>query len=154
MACKVLGVSGTGFGHKSLNPARDLTLKDALMDFVLDQLAKGRRFRVLKELMVKRGKSRSITCDNGTEFTSKAMFFWSSDNLIRLQFIQPGKPAQNAFEESFNGKFRDSCLNQYGFRSLEEARQVIDEWREDYNEIRPHSPLGYQPPSVFARAVA
>ena len=70
------------------------------------------------------------------------------------QFIQPGKPTQNAFVESFNGKFRDSCLNQYWFRSLEEARKVIDEWRKDYNEIRPHSSLGYQPPSVFARAVA
>lgn len=152
------------------------------MDFVHDQLAGGRRFRVLNvvddftrecigqltdlsisgqrvarflnQLIASRGKPRSITCDNGTEFTSKAMFFWSKDHMVRLQFIQPGKPTQNAFVESFNGKFRDSCLNQYWFRSLEEARKIIDEWRTDYNEIRPHSSLGYQPPSVFARAVA
>ena len=110
--------------------------------------------RFLKELMAKRGRPRSITCDNRTELTSKAMFFWSRDNLVRLQFIQPGKPTQNGFMESFNGGFRDRCLNRYWFRSLEEVRKVIDEWRKDYIEIRPHSSLGYQPPSVFAKALA
>ena len=152
------------------------------MDFVHDQLAPGRRFRVLnivddytrecvgqlveysisgqrvarflRELMEQRGKPRSITCDNGTEFTSKAMFFWSREHKVRLNFIQPGKPTQNAFVESFNGKFRDNCLNQQWFRSIEEARSLIEDWRIDYNEIRPHSSLNYQPPSVFARAVA
>lgn len=152
------------------------------MDFVHDQLANGRRFRVLNivddfsrecvgqltafsisgqrvarflsDLLERRGKPRSITCDNGTEFTSKAMFFWSKDNQVKLNFIQPGKPTQNAFVESFNGKFRDNCLNQHWFRSIDEARELIDNWRQDYNEIRPHSSLNYQPPSVFARAVA
>ena len=73
---------------------------------------------------------------------------------VSLDFIQPGKPTQNAFVESFNGKFRDSCLNQYGFRSLNEASRVIENWRVDYNEVKPHSSLGYQPPSVFANKIA
>jgi putative transposase len=152
------------------------------IDFVHDQLSGGRRFRVLnivddctrecvgqptdlsisgyrvarflKVLMAIRGKPKSITCDNGTEFTSKAMFFWSQDSQVRLQFIQPGKPTQNAFVESFNGKIRDSCLNQYWFRTLDEARKIIDDWRKDYNDIRPHSSLNYQPPMVFAKAIA
>ncbi len=152
------------------------------LDFVHDQLAGGRRFRVLNivddysrecigqivdfsisgervarylsQLIEARGKPRSVVCDNGTEFTSKAMFFWSRDTGVKLNFIQPGKPTQNAFVESFNGKFRDSCLNQHWFRSLAEARDIIERWRQDYNNIRPHSSLGYQPPSVFARKIA
>ena len=110
--------------------------------------------RYLNEIIEGRGKPDSITCDNGTEFTSKALFFWSKDNQVKLNFIQLGKPTQNAFVESFNGKFRDSCLNQYWFRSMDEARQIINKGRKDYNEVRPHSSLGYQPPSVFASSVA
>ena len=72
---------------------------------------------------------------------------------MALDFIQPGKPTQNAFVESFNGKFRDGCLNQFWFRSLKEAEKLIEDWRIDYSEVRPHSALGYQPPSVFAEAV-
>lgn len=111
------------------------------MDFVHDQLADGRRFRIfnivddysrecigqivdtsisgyrvsrlLSDLLKTRRKPKSIVCDNGTEFTSKALFFWAKDNHVKLSFIQPGKPTQNAFVESFNGKFRDSCLNQH-----------------------------------------
>ena len=152
------------------------------LDFVHDQLAGGRRFRVLNvvddysrecigqivdlsisgervarylsQLISSRSRPRHLVCDNGTEFTSKAMFFWSRDTSVKLNFIQPGKPTQNAFVESFNGKFRDSCLNQHWFRSLEEARKTIEQWRQDYNEVRPHSSLGYQPPSVFMRKLA
>lgn len=152
------------------------------MDFVHDQLADGRRFRILNvvddftrelvgqlvetsigggrvaryldQLIEARGKPRSIVCDNGTEFTCKVMFFWSQQNAVRLDFIQPGKPTQNAFVESFNGKFRDNCLNLHWFRSMDEAREKICSWRLDYNEVRPHSSLGYQPPSVFARNAA
>ena len=133
------------------------------MDFVHDQLAGGRRFRVLNvvddysreciaqvvdtsisgqrvarcltELIESRGKPAGIVCDNGTEFTSKALFFWSRDQQVKLNFIQPGKPTQNAFVESFNGKFRDSCLNQQWFMTLAEARETIETWREDYNEV-------------------
>ena len=153
------------------------------MDFIHDQLSDGRRFRVLNivddfsrecigqladvsisgsrvahylsQLIETRGtKPVSIVCDNGTEFSCKAMFHWSQDQQIKLNFIQPGKPTQNAFVESFNGKFRDSCLNQFWFRSLAEAKTLIENWRKDYNEVRPHSALGYQPPSVFVRKLA
>ncbi len=70
---------------------------------------------------------------------------------VRLAFIQPGKPTQNAFVESLNGKFRNECLNQHWFRSLEEARQEIEQWRVHYNHVKPHSSLGYIPPVEFAK---
>lgn len=152
------------------------------MDFVADQLSNGRRFRVLNvvddysremvgqlvafsitgnqvarflsQLVEQRGKPEGITCDNGTEFTSKAMFFWSKETAIKLHFIQPGKPTQNAFVESLNGKFRDGCLNQHWFRSLEEARYEIDQWRCHYNHERPHSALRYLTPVAFANKAA
>jgi len=82
------------------------------------------------------------------------MFFWSQSRGVKLHFIQPGKPTQNAFVESFNGKFRDSRLNQQWFRDLFDARRVINEWREHYNNVRPHSSLGYLPPAVFAKQAA
>jgi putative transposase len=82
------------------------------------------------------------------------MFFWSQRRGVRLHFIQPGKPTQNAFVESFNGTFRDVCLNQYWFKTLNDARRTIKEWRQHYNEVRPHSSLGYRPPAVFAREAA
>ena len=152
------------------------------MDFVADQLSYGRRFRILNivddysrellgqltafsitglqvsrflsQIIEQRGKPRAITCDNGTEFTSKAMFFWSREARIKLNFIQPGKPTQNAFVESLNGKFRDSCLNQHWFRSLEEARDIIGSWREHYNNERPHSSLNYLTPVAFVKKAA
>ena len=97
-----------------------------------------------------RGKPATIVCDNGTEFTSKAMFFWSQATRIKLGFIQPGKPTQNAFVESLNGKFRNECLNQHWFRSLDDARKLIDAWRYQYNYVRPHSSLYCLTPVVFA----
>lgn len=152
------------------------------IDFVHDQLSCGRRFRVLNvvddysrecvgqlidvsisgqrlaryldQLAEQRSVPTTIVCDNGTELTSKAMFFWSQSRGVKLHFIQPGKPTQNAFVESFNGKFRDSCLNQQWFRDLFEARRVINKWREHYNNVRPHSSLGYLPPAVFAKQAA
>ena len=95
-----------------------------------------------------------IVCDNGTEFTSKAMFFWQKDTGVQLGFIQPGKPTQNAFVESLNGKFRNECLNQYWFKSIEEAREEIDAWRHHYNNERPHSALNYMSPVAFAAKAA
>lgn len=152
------------------------------MDFVSDQLSTGRRFRVLNivddysrellgqlvsvsisgarvtrfldELKQIKGLPKSIVCDNGTEFTSKAMFFWSKENRVTLAFIQPGKPTQNAFVESLNGKFRNECLNQHWFRSLKEAEWEINQWRYHYNHIRPHSSLGYMPPVAFKNKAA
>lgn len=93
-------------------------------------------------------------CDNGPELTSKAMFFWSKRAGVTLSFFQPGKPTQNAFGESFNGKFREYCLDLNWFASLDDARSTIDDWRHHYNHVRPHRSLGKQPPAGFARAAA
>jgi len=98
--------------------------------------------RFLDELIDQRALPPLIICDNGPEFTSKAMFFWAKERKTKLGFIHPGKPTQNAFVESLNGKFRTECLNQHWFRSLEEARREIDQWRAHYNQIRPHSSMG------------
>ena len=95
-----------------------------------------------------------LFCDNGTEFTSKAMFFWSKESGVRLGFIQPGKPTQNAFIESLNGKFRNECLNQHWFRSLDEAKWEIDKWRKHNNNVRPRSSLGHLFAVVFAQRAA
>ena len=152
------------------------------MDFVSDQLSNGRRFRVLNvvddytremvgqliafsisgkqvarflnRLLEQRDKPHQMICDNGPEFTSKALFFWQQDTGIQLGFIQPGKPTQNAFVESLNGKFRNESLNQQWFRSIEEARRMIDAWREHYNHERPHSSLNYMTPVAFANRAA
>ncbi len=127
------------------------------MDFVSDQLSDGRRFRVLNvvddfsremvgqlvsvsitgaqvarflnELFENRSAPRKIICDNGTEFTSKAMFFWSRESGVKLGFIQPGKPTQNAFVESLNGKFRNECLNRHWFRTMREAKVEVMQWQ-------------------------
>jgi putative transposase len=152
------------------------------LDFVSDQLATGRRFRVLNivddcsrecvgqlvdtsisgerlaRFLDQVGRTRklpeSIVCDNGPELTSKAMFFWSRSRKVQLHFIQPGKPTQNAFVESFNGKFHGGCLNQHWFQDLNDALSIIHEWRKHYNHVRPHSSLGYVPPAVYAKQAA
>ena len=99
-------------------------------------------------------KPKGIVCDNGTEFSSKAMHYWGRKQKVKLNFIQPGKLTQYAYVESFNGKFQDSCLNQHWFYSLKDAETTIENWRMDYNRVRPHSSLSYQPPSVFAEKSA
>ena len=111
-----------------------------------------RMARYLDQIGQSRGLPNRIVMDNGPEMTSKAMFLWSQQRGVKLHFIQPGKPTQNAFVESFNGRFRDGCLNQQWFQSLDDARRIIDAWRTDYNEIRPHSSLGYQSPATFEKA--
>ena len=152
------------------------------LDFVQDQLANGRRIRVLNivddysrtcvgqlvepsisgrrvsrfldEIGQTRQLPKTLVMDNGTEFTSKAMFFWSKRTRVKLQFIQPGKPTQNAFIESFNARFRDGCLNQHWFDDLNHARQIIRAWREHYNHERPHSSLNYLTPKMFEKLAA
>lgn len=147
------------------------------MDFVSDQLATSRRFRcltmtdlythespvievdvsltgmrvsqVLDRLKRSRGLPRAIICDNGTEFTSKAMDQWAFANKVELKFIQPGKPNQNAYCESFNSRFRDECLNTQWFGNLAEAQNNIEVWRKEFNEERPHSSLDYKTPKQF-----
>ena len=152
------------------------------VDFVGDQLADGRRFRILNiiddfsrecvgqivdtsisgarmawyltALAGDRNLPTTIVCDNGPELTSKALFFWSRQSGVKPHFIQPAKPTQSAFVESFNGTMRHHCLNQLWFRSLEEARDQIEAWRRHYNEERPHSSLGFKPPRLFAERAA
>ena len=97
-----------------------------------------------------RGLPERIVCDNGSEFTSRAFDAWAYSRDIRIDYIQPGKPVQNCFIESFNGTFRDECLNLHWFLSLTDARMVIERWRQDYNRVRPHSALGDLPPAEFA----
>ncbi len=91
-----------------------------------------------------------IVSDNGTEFTSYAIFAWAKDHKIDWHYIMPGKPMQNGYVESFNGKMRDELLNETLFFSLDQARQMIAAWMEDYNTARPHSALAYQTPAAFA----
>jgi putative transposase len=147
------------------------------LDFVSDQLGNGRRFRLLnviddfnseclaavpdfslsglrvtrelEAIIAIRGKPAMIISDNGTELTSNAVLRWAADQGIEWHYIAPGKPMQNAFVESFNGRLRDECLNEHVFTTLAEARWIVEAWRVDYNTVRPHGRLGRLPPAVF-----
>ena len=110
--------------------------------------------RVLDRMASERGLPETIVVDNGPEFRGRALAAWSEERGVRLEFIQPGKPVQNAYIESFNGRLRDECLNANWFTSLSDARGKIETWRQDYNEHRPHSSLNYLPPAEFARIAA
>src|SRR5437870_3141378 len=110
--------------------------------------------RVLDRIASERGLPEAIVLDNGPEFRSRALGAWSEERGVRLEFIQPGKPVQNAYVESFNGRLRDECLNANWFTSLSDARRKIEAWRQDYNQQRPHSSLDYVPPAEFARTRA
>jgi putative transposase len=91
-----------------------------------------------------------IVSDNGTELTSNAILRWQQDHGVEWHYIAPGKPMQNGFVESFNGRLRDECLNEHLFTNLNEARNIIEEWRIDYNTTRPHSSLNGLTPTEFA----
>ena len=106
--------------------------------------------RELTALIERRGKPGMIVSDNGTEFTSNAMLAWAQENKIDWHFIAPGKPMQNGFCESFNGRMRDELLNETLFFGLDHARTKIADWVADYNERRPHSSLGYLTPAAYA----
>jgi putative transposase len=110
--------------------------------------------RVLDRIASERGLPEAIVLDNGPEFRGRALAAWSEQRGVRLEFIQPGKPAQNAYIESFNGRLRDECLNANWFTSLSDARRKVETWRLDYNQQRPHSSLDYLPPAEFARKAA
>jgi putative transposase len=97
-------------------------------------------------LIKRRGKPGMIVSDNGTEFTSNAMFAWAQDNTVVWHFIAPGKPMQNGFCESFNGRMRDDLLNEHWFLTLADAREKLEDWRKYYNEDRPHGAIGNKPP--------
>jgi putative transposase len=106
--------------------------------------------RVLDRAAARYGWPETIGMDNGPEFRSRALDQWAWERGVTLHFIQPGKPIQNAFVESFNGKLRQECLNESWFTSLDDARRTIEAWRQDYNQVRPHQSLGWIPPEVFA----
>ena len=151
------------------------------MDFVFDRTAEGRSIksltvvddatheavaivperamggqqlvRILDRLAVSRGIPKAIRTDNGKEFCGRAMLTWAHERGVRLFLIEPGKPNQNAYIESFNGRFRDECLNEHWFTSLQHAKVVIDAWRKEYNEERPKKSLGGLTPAAYAKTL-
>jgi putative transposase len=142
-------VLSSGRRLRTLNIVDDAT-RECLAIEVDTSLSGGRVARVLTEIGQGRPFPKRIVVDNGPEFTSKALDQWAYRNSVELAFIRPGKPVENCFIESFNGKFRDECLNLHWFTSLDDAKRKIDEWRFDYNFYRPHSSLGGKPPAEFA----
>jgi putative transposase len=150
------------------------------MDFMTDQLANGRRFRILNvvddfsredlaseaafplpaiavvrvldSIAAERGYPKQIVINNGPEFAGRRLDAWAYDKGVQLRFIEQGKPTQDAFVESFNGKFRDECLDQHWFVTLADAQRTIEQWRQDYNTARSHSSLGDLTPVEFARS--
>lgn len=159
-------------------PAWDGPNQEWALDFVQDAAAGGRKFRalsvvdpytreclalevdssmgsrrvtrVLEALLAERGAPQALRADNGPEFTSRHFLAWCAERKIELVHIEPGKPVQNAHVESFHGKLRDECLNASWFANLFDARRKIAAWRQEYNEERPHSSLGYRTPAEFA----
>jgi putative transposase len=126
--------------------------KEAPVIEVDRSLSSPRVTRALEQAIESRGAGpESIRVDNGPEFTSRCFLSWAEQRGIRLVHIQPGKPTQNSFIESFNGRFRDECLNAHWFENLADARRKIEAWRVDYNHTRPHSSLAYRTPAEFAR---
>ena len=129
----------------------DLASRECLAIEVDTSLPGARVVRVLERLCAVHGRPRTITMDNGPEFAGLALDAWAYKEGVQLDFIDPGKPTQNGHLESFNGKFRDECLNQHWFTDLNDARDTISAWRDDYNTIRPHSALGNLTPLAFAQ---
>lgn len=138
-----------GRGFRVLNVVDDAT-RQVLAAEVDSSLPGARVARVLERLVAERGRPGRIVVDNGPEFTSKALDLWAYEAGVELVFIRPGKPIENCYVESFNGKMRDECLNAHWFTSVAEARRVIELWRLDYNHVRPHSSLGGLTPVEFA----
>lgn len=136
---------------RTLNVLDDFTRECVCIE--VDTSITGERVtRVLERLAETRGLPEVIVVDNGPELISKALVVWSMQRGVRIRHIEPGKPNQNAFIESFNGTFRYECLNRNWFMSLREAGEVIERWRVEYNSERPHSSIGKVPPEVFRRA--
>jgi putative transposase len=168
--------------HRAARPAAGAINENWSMDFVSDALFDGRRIRaltvvddysreslaievgqsitgeqvvmVMNRLSAVRGAPKRIRVDNGPEFVSRALDQWAYLHQVTLDFSRPGKPTDNALVESFNGRLRDECLNTNWFLSLDDAKRKIEAWRQHYNESRPHTSLGFVPPSVFAQRAA
>jgi putative transposase len=124
----------------------DTCTREALAIAVDTSLPAARVVRTLDEVLLTRGAPRQITLDNGPELTSRRLDQWAYEHGVQLCFIDPGKPIQNAFCESFNGRLRDECLNEHWFLTMHDARRIVEDWRQDYNRERPHSSLGYRTP--------
>lgn len=124
--------------------------KEGLAIEVDGRIRSGRVIEVLSRLVSERGTPLYLRSDNGPEFVSHALLKWIVDQGIETALIDPGKPWQNGATESFNGKFRDECLSLEWFRSRAEAKIIIETWRRHFNEVRPHSSLGYLTPDEFA----
>ena len=167
--------------HRQQRPDVAQTNDCWTMDFVSDALFDGRRVRaltvidqhtreclaihadqsirgeqvvaVLKHLAARHGVPKRVQTDNGSEFASRAFDKWAYEQGVTLDFSRPGRPTDNPFIESFNGSFRDECLNTHWFLSLQDAREKIESWRAEYNNFRPHSALGNLPPRQFAQQV-
>jgi putative transposase len=139
----------TGRTFRLLNIVDDFSRECVVIDSATS-IPGTRVVRVLDELAEVRGLPEVIVIDNGPEFTSRALDEWAYRRRVRLLFITPGRPIENAYIESFNGKFRDECLNEHWFLSLDEVRATTESWRIDYNRDRPHSSLGHLTPEEFA----
>ena len=131
----------------------DLFTREALAIEIDTSLPGERVVGVLERVAAHHGQPRQLVLDNGPELTGLAMDHWASTRQVRLGFIEPGKPVQNALVESCHGRLRDECLNEHWFLSLEDARQIVERWRQDYNRSRPHSALGYRSPQEFRAAI-
>jgi putative transposase len=139
-----------GTGH----PVRVLTILDAYTRECLGLVVRPRFTgadvaEILATLAAERHLPATIAVDNGTEFTSRALDHWAYGQRVQLDFSRPGKPGDNALIEAFNGRLRQECLSQHWFLSVADAQQTLDAWKADYNNVRPHSSLGQQPPAQF-----
>ena len=143
----------SGRRFRTLNIVDDYT-RECLAIEVDTSLGGVRVVRVLEELKQRRGLPRQIRSDNGPEFLSRAVDQWAYQQGLQWHTIQPGRPMENGYVESFNGRFRDECLNETWFIDLADAREKIAEWKQDYNRSRPHSALGYRTPEEFAAQAA
>ena len=147
------------FAHDALANGRAIRVLTVEDEYTRESLAlpvdtsfaSRRVTRELERILAERAKPLAIRCDNGPEVTSRHFLAWCIERQIALVHIQPGKPQQNGYVESFNGKLRDECLNVNWFENLWDARRKIAAWQKEYNEERPHSALGYQTPAAFAR---
>ncbi len=132
----------------------DVFARESLAVEPRQSLIGGDVVRVLQRIQKDRGAPKALFCDNGLEFTSQVMDFWAYRNGVKIDFSRPGKPTDNGHIESFNGTFRDECLNTHWFPTLGDAREIIAAWRREYNESRPHRALREKRPYEFAHQIA
>jgi len=144
---------GDGRSFRTLNIVDDFTRECVAIE--VDRSLPGLRVvRVLNRLLETIGLPKAIVLDNGPEFAGRTLEAWAYQANVELRFIRPGKPIENAYVESFNGKFRDECLNEHWFASVTEAQEVIEAWRIDYNTVRPHGSLKKLTPAAYTAACA